>query len=215
MKKFVLTMMMVIAVGSLTTLQAAIKENTQAIHSRGVVEQITNRMTRQLGLSSHQAMRVEELNMEYDFLLIADVPMTMTDRQYRRAWDKYENKLRRILSAHQFTLYLSNRGALFAVAPRTNIPRAYVPRPTTPAPRAATPQRGNDRRPMASAPRGNGRGQDMQRPRQDNNRGPNVGNQRPQNDRQQDKADKPNQNDRRPDNGQPPQNDGPQKQGEL
>lgn len=203
MKKIVFVSMMMLAVGSLTTLQAATNETAQAIGSRGVVEQITNRMTRQLGLSGQQAMRVQELNMDYEFLLISDAPMTMTDRQYRRAWDKYESKLRRILSAHQYTLYLSNRGTLFAVAPRTNIPRAYVPRPTTPAPRAVTP------------PRGNGRGQDMQRPRQDNNRGPNAGNQRPQNDRQQDKAGKPNQNDRRPDNGQPPQNGDPQKQGEL
>ena len=157
MKKIVFTFMMVLAVGGLTTLQAAEKENSRAMRSEVAVEQVTNRMTRQLALSERQRMEVQELNRTYHYLFEGSAPMSLSDREYRMAWDKYDSKLRKILSAHQYTLYLSSRGALYASSPRPTVPRVTVPRPQ-PVPRVTVPQ-GRNRQPMATTPRGNNRPQ--------------------------------------------------------
>ena len=156
MKKIVFTFMMVLAVGGLTTLQAAEIENTRAMRSEVAVEQVTNRMTRQLALSERQRMEVQELNRKYHYLFEGSAPMSLSDREYRKAWDKYDSKLRKILSAHQYTLYLSSRGALYASSPRPSV-RVTVPRPQ-PVPRVTVPQ-GRNRQPMATTPRGNNRPQ--------------------------------------------------------
>ena len=156
MKKIVFTFMMVLAVGGLTTLQAAEKENSRAMRSEVAVEQVTNRMTRQLALSERQRMEVQELNRKYHYLFEGSAPMSLSDREYRKAWEKYDNKLRKILSAHQYTLYLSSRGALYASSPRPSV-RVTVPRPQ-PVPRVTVPQ-GRNRQPMATTPRGNNRPQ--------------------------------------------------------
>ena len=156
MKKIVFTFMMVLAVGGLTTLQAAEKENTRAMRSEVAVEQVTNRMTRQLALSERQRTEVQELNRKYHYLFEGSAPMSLSDREYRKAWDKYDSKLRKILSAHQYTLYLSSRGALYASSPRPSV-RVTVPRPQ-PVPRVTVPQ-GRNRQPMATTPRGNNRPQ--------------------------------------------------------
>ena len=156
MKKIVFTFMMVLAVGGLTTLQAAEKENTRATRSEVAVEQVTNRMARQLALSERQRTEVQELNRKYHYLFEGSAPMNLSDREYRKAWDKYDSKLRKILSAHQYTLYLSSRGALYASSPRPSV-RVTVPRPQ-PVPRVTVPQ-GRNRQPMATTPRGNNRPQ--------------------------------------------------------
>ena len=156
MRKIVFMMTLFVAMVSLTSLQAAEKENTRATRSEVAVEQVTSRMARQLALSERQRMEVRELNLKYHYLFEGKAPLELSDRQYRKAWDKYENKLRHILSASQFTLYLSSRGALYAGSPRPNV-RVTVPRPQ-PVPRVTVPQ-GRNRQPMATTPRGNNRPQ--------------------------------------------------------
>ena len=175
MKKIVFMMMMFLGVGSLA-LQAANDESAQVIRGRGAVEQITNRMVVQLSLSEPQAMAVLELNHAYYFLFEGDAPKAFTNRQYRKSWNSYDRKLRRILTKPQYTLYLAHRGALYAAAPRPNIPRVHVPSPS-PAPRVMAPQgQGNNRRPMAGTPRNGNRGQGMSPQRGD--RRPEMGRQR-------------------------------------
>jgi len=195
MKKIVFSMMMLIAVGSLTTLQAASNENEQIIRSRGAVEQITNRMIAQLALSEPQGIEVLELNHEYYFLFEGDAPKQFTDRQYRKSWNSYERKLRRILSDHQYSLYLAERGRLF-VSPRISIPHAYVPNPSA-TPRSVMPQRGNGNRPMAQAPRGNRQNPDLQR--QNNNERRDLRKQNQGNNNRLGDAKRPNVNDQKSD----------------
>ncbi len=181
MKKIVFMMTLFVAMVSLTSLQAAEKENTRATRSDVAVEQVTSRMARQLALSEPQRMEVMELNMRYHYLFEGKAPIELSDREYRKAWDKYENKLRHILSASQFTLYLSSRGALYADSPRPNV-HVTVPRPQ-PAPRVTVPQ-GRNRQPMA----GNGRTQGN-RPQVGNGRSgndrPNIGDRRSRSNPQQ------------------------------
>lgn len=176
MKKIVFLVMMLMGVGSLTTLQAATDESAQVIRGRSMVEQITNRMTAQLVLTELQAKAVLELNHAYYFLFEGDAPKAFTDKKYRKSWNSYDRKLRRILTTHQYTLYLAQRGTLYAVAPRPSIPRAYVQSPVR-VPRVTVPQgQGNTRRPMAATPRNGNRGQGVNPQRE--NRGQNVNPQR-------------------------------------
>ena len=176
MKKIVFLVMMLMGVGSLTTLQAATDETAQVIRGRGVVEQITNRMSVQLALSELQAKAVLELNHAYYFLFEGNAPKAFTDKKYRKSWNSYDRKLRRILSTHQYTLYLAQRGTLYVAVPRPTIPRAVVQSPVR-VPRVAVPQGpGNTRRPMAATPRSGNRGQGVNP--QPGNRRPEVGRQR-------------------------------------
>ncbi len=193
MRKIVFMMTLFVAMVSLTSLQAAEQESTYAMSTNVAVGQVTSRMARQLALSEPQRLKVMELNMKYHYLFEGHSALGLSDRQYRKAWDKYEAKLRRILTAPQFTLYLSQRGALYAGSPRLTVPRVTVPRPQ-PVPRVTVPQ-GRNRQPMASTPRGNNR------PQAGNGRAqtdrPQAGNERPQagNDRQQ--GQRPQMGDRR------------------
>ncbi len=157
MRKIVFMMTLFVAMVSLTSLQAAEQESTYAMSTNVAVGQVTSRMARQLALSEPQRLKVMELNMKYHYLFEGHSALGLSDRQYRKAWDKYEAKLRRILTAPQFTLYLSSRGALYAGSPRLTVPRVTVPRPQ-PVPRVTVPQ-GRNRQPMASTPRGNNRPQ--------------------------------------------------------
>ena len=157
MRKIVFMMTLFVAMVGLTSLQAAEQESTYAMNSNVAVGQVTSRMARQLALSEPQRVKVQELNMKYHYLFEGHTTLGLSDRQYRKAWDKYEAKLRRILSAPQYTLYLSQRGALYASTPRPTAPRVTVPRPQ-PVPRVTVPQ-GRNRQPMASTPRGNNRPQ--------------------------------------------------------
>ena len=157
MRKIVFMMTLFVATVSLTSLQAAEQESTYAMNSNVAVGQVTSRMARQLALSEPQRVKVQALNMKYHYLFEGHSALGLSDRQYRKAWDKYEAKLRRILTAPQFTLYLSSRGALYAGSPRPTAPRVTVPRPQ-PVPRVTVPQ-GRNRQPMASTPRGNNRPQ--------------------------------------------------------
>ena len=157
MRKIVFMMTLFVAMVSLTSLQAAEQESTYAMSTNVAVGQVTSRMARQLALSEPQRMKVLALNMKYHYLFEGHSALGLSDRQYRKAWDKYEAKLRRILSAPQYTLYLSQRGALYANTPRPTAPRVTVPRPQ-PVPRVTVPQ-GRNRQPMASSPRGNNRPQ--------------------------------------------------------
>ena len=176
MKKIVFLVMMLMGVGSLTILQATTDESAQVIRGRGAVEQITNRMTAQLALTELQAKEVLELNHEYYYLFEGDAPKAFTDKKYRKSWNNYDRKLRRILNTHQYTLYLAQRGTLYAAAPRPGVPRAYVQSPVR-VPRVTVPQRqGNTRRPMAATPRSGNRGQGVNP--QSGNRRPEVGRQR-------------------------------------
>ena len=157
MRKIVFMMTLFVAMVSLTSLQAAEQESTYAMNSNVAVGQVTSRMSRQLALSEPQRVKVQELNMKYHYLFEGHSALGLSDRQYRKALDKYEAKLRRILTAPQYTLYLSQRGALYANTPRPTAPRVTVPRPQ-PVPRVTVPQ-GRNRQPMASSPRGNNRPQ--------------------------------------------------------
>lgn len=202
MRKIVFMMTLFVAMVSLTSLQAAEQESTYAMNSNVAVGQVTSRMSRQLALSEPQRVKVQALNMKYHYLFEGHSALGLSDRQYRKAWDKYEAKLRRILTAPQFTLYLSSRGALYAGSPRPTVPRVTVPRPQ-PVPRVTVPQ-GRNRQPMASSPRGNNR------PQAGNGRSqadrPQAGNERPQGNR-------PQAGDGRPDNWRSRSN--PQQKGET
>ena len=179
MRKIVFMMTLFVAMVSLTSLQAAEQESTYAMNSNVAVGQVTSRMARQLALSEPQRVKVQELNMKYHYLFEGHSTLGLSDRQYRKAWDKYEAKLRRILTAPQYTLYLSQRGALYANTPRPTAPRVTVPRPQ-PVPRVTVPQ-GRNRQPMASTPRGNNRPQAGNGRTQGNR--PQVGDGRPDNER--------------------------------
>ena len=193
MKKIVFLVMMLMGVGSLTTLQAATDETAQVIRGRGVVEQITNRMSAQLALSELQAKAVLELNHAYYFLFEGNAPKAFTDKKYRKSWNSYDRKLRRILSTHQYTLYLAQRGTLYVAVPRPTIPRAVVKSPVR-VPRVAVPQGpGNTRRPMAATPRSGNRGQGVNPQRENRGQGvsPQPGNRRPEVGRQRQAEGKP------------------------
>lgn len=179
MRKIVFMMTLFVAMVSLTSLQAAEQESTYAMSTNVAVGQVTSRMARQLALSEPQRVKVMELNTKYHYLFEGHSAMGLSDRQYRKAWDKYEAKLRRILTAPQYTLYLSSRGALYASTPRPTAPRVTVPRPQ-PVPRVTVPQ-GRNRQPMASTPRGNNRPQAGNGRTQGNR--PQAGNGRPDNER--------------------------------
>ena len=183
MRKIVFMMTLFVAMVSLTSLQAAEQESTYAMSTNVAVGQVTSRMARQLALSEPQRMKVLALNMKYHYLFEGHSALGLSDRQYRKALDKYEAKLRRILTAPQFTLYLSHRGALYAGSPRPTVPRVTVPRPQ-PVPRVTVPQ-GRNRQPMASSPRGNNRpqaGNGRSQGNRPSNR-PQAGNGRPDNER--------------------------------
>jgi len=209
----VLTFVMMMAVGSMTLLQAAVNEEAQLIRGRGVAERVTNRMAANLMLTEPQVMDVLQLNHSYYFLFDADMVLTMSDRHYRKEWNSYERKLRRILSPHQYTLYLSLRGNTFAEVARPMVGwpmrQGVTPPRGQQRPMAAAPAPRKNQRPNAQAPRGNNRQPNTQPPRGDN-RQPNTQQPRPETNKPQagpddagkpkagqDKPNKPNVNNRR------------------
>lgn len=158
MKKIVLAIAVMMMAGSMNTMWAAENDKEQVVVNSHSVERITQRMADELGLDRMQTLDLMKLNRDYYYLF--DGRVGMTDRQYRKAWNKYERKLRHILLSAQYTRYLSHRGTIFVHVPYFSY-AAPAPRPA--APRVATPGRnygmnpgrGGQNPPMASAPRNN------------------------------------------------------------
>jgi len=196
MKKIVLALAVMMMAGALNTVSAAVNGNDQVIVSTQSIERMTYLMADDLGLNSAQTLDLLKLNSKYYYLF--DDNVVMTDRQYRKAWDKYERKLRRILYSKQYTLYLSRRGSLFVQFPRFGRAFPNYVKPVVPHRNyGMTPGR-NQHRPMASAPKSNHRNYGM-------NGSPNNGNRPQANNHDGKKRSDPKVNGKRDDNQRHPQ----------
>lgn len=157
MKKFVLALVMTLVAGSFVNIAYAVEQSpAMAGRRQGRAEAVSDRMGRRLELTAPQAMQVLELNQKYDYLLEREKPQGWSDKQYRKAWNSYERKLRKVLTTRQYTLYLSHRAELFAVASvrRGSSSGGAVTLPA-PFPRRAIPMPDNKRRENLKAPSAN------------------------------------------------------------
>jgi len=155
MKKIVLALAVWMMAGAMNTMSAAVNANDEVAISVRSIERITYQMADELGLNRAQTIDLFELNNKYYYLF--DDHVVMSDRQYRKAWTKYERKLRRILLSGQYTTYLSRRSLIFMHVPHYSYiaPAHHKVVPVAPKHNyGIMPGKGHNRS-IVSAPKGN------------------------------------------------------------